>query len=565
MALNQRYWMKRAGALGPPVFAKKYPVSLNFYRLKDNTRAHGRTQGDLPVWAICGDGRGTCLGVPEALFKWKLGEKVWIVFRKLLLCRDRVVLTRVTIGRLTRQMGLWPEVSRATVVRALATLTDLGILEEPFAGRSSWLPVAKDDGTPVRLPSGQQLYLRQRLVQGGIFRVEGESLVCLPREVVRALLAARAWHAYRKPRVKGKRGSNDPSLPGTKVEPKYGKTPPAQVLDFPRAGFQPKSKAEPEEVVLLSQYFSSSKEEEKGSVSRRSSVSSFEVPKRETPSPSLLVPDTAVPPPSGPEDSPRRPGSAVTGELPEYVDRVDYAARLLEALELFDGREVPERTLPPSPAVGSTVPMVVTPEPPKLSETQTPEERADALVRAYRMVYERRAREKGVSWKPCFVGRGRQRDVSRSKAYKLLSAGSAMLLEHGIAPLYWVIYRFDMWGYQLGEGATTVAPTLGWIFNAKAMLENWDTCKHSAQPLRQFRSVPKHRDLYTRWRHLKSTIDYAQRQFPDGLPSRVVSVLVEAAFPGDAWEKAVAEINAETEQTQLELRWTMTRGEWIWD
>lgn len=246
-----------------------------------------------------------------------------------------------------------------------------------------------------------------------------------------------------------------------------------------------------------------------------------------------------------------RLGAVELPEVPTHRSRVRPTARVF-------GREVRQRLralgarlLPPEPTA-ELIPTVRVPAPALIPGEHCSDDDAVAmLARAYRGAVERSFRTASM-----FMLRGVARE---HKDFARLELAARLMREAEIAPAAWVLFSFSVWREFSGRSGP---PPVSFVFSQKRLAERleWFEQERDRWSSGQMLVTREHRTLaedhHAMWREL---LAYT----PDTREG--VRVVVERWFPGDSWERRVADARAVASRLQREVEQQVALGCVLWD
>lgn len=261
---------------------------------------------------------------------------------------------------------------------------------------------------------------------------------------------------------------------------------------------------------------------------------------------------------STPGEPPPEPGYRGSPRLGGSLTPVGAAARLGAGgglrlpLEGHRLKTLGARALPPFPGPDVIKPVVV-PGPAKISPGCSDLEAVKMLVWAYQDSVESR-------WPGQRCWSFRRGEITKSKHWPLLLAAATRMRELEIAPGAWCLFSADVWR----EHSTAVSPPPPpptFVF-AKSRMENrldWfdDECDRYRGGRALF--APAHLALAQRWKDLWRDL---HKESPQDRPRLLV--ILERHFPGDSWERGLAQARDETEALRRTVTELVKRGVSSW-
>ena len=194
---------------------------------------------------------------------------------------------------------------------------------------------------------------------------------------------------------------------------------------------------------------------------------------------------------------------------------------------------------------GSVVDPPRVPNPPLLDGTLPDKELAEALTRTYRAVVTAR------TGKPCWqFARG---DISKSKQFKTLVRAARQLIEHELPPASWLAWSFDKWEF----GDNTKRAPLNWLLGTKRIEERRGWFRKEMADYGGGRLLPGPQ-LKELWRaYMAMRADLVGSSAP-------VAEIIDKHFPGRMYRLQVSRARAESAQIQDDMRAKAARGEFLW-
>lgn len=214
---------------------------------------------------------------------------------------------------------------------------------------------------------------------------------------------------------------------------------------------------------------------------------------------------------------------------------------------------VPRRPTP------TMVPMIVTPEPPRLDPKAPDEELARTLAAAYRTAVEHE-----FPGTRCFtLAKG---DIKRSKWYPVLVQGARALLDHDIAPLSWASWSCGAWvDYQRENGDERPSPPpLQWVFGAKRLGEYRWQYRAGADGLGGRIVYPVAlREMIRRYSMMRQAVLAVIAE--DGyIDDARVARAVETTYDRSLHDTLLQRARHDAQAVQAQLNDGAKKGRWVW-
>lgn len=450
---------------------------------------------------------GRCT-VPEADLRKRLGKTAWAVLGRLWARRDdRTGLTfasdlRVAIDLASQRGKPAPIEPGGDVYRALKKLRASGLLVSPELGRGTYDGEDGGDGLGWQTiaPYGR-VFVRQ--VLGELKPWEHEVMV--PREVT-------AWMKQNTERRGGPRPNSGGARPGAgrpKTISKSGGDPPS--------GIQQKRRH-----ILLSNNIgvSSSLRSEEGGAAHRPAVGPFGAQSPGTPN-GTDTPDAGA------------------------ADRLE--AILNEAMGGRDGPR-PRPVMLPDRVWTWPVRSAQRPLPPFMPpDVDGPLAIARFVAGVYAGAYQAAT---GKPYWP-FV---RGRSLPNHPTFAAMLGAGRTFHEENVRPARWVLWSFDCW-----RGDRNGAPPPQYVFSTTRLTEHWRWFRDEERGYagRLDMMGPLEKALGARWLAMRKA---CLLRGPTETPEQIV----ERWFPGDTWERAVQDAQAEASRMQADLDRRAAAGEWLW-
>lgn len=212
------------------------------------------------------------------------------------------------------------------------------------------------------------------------------------------------------------------------------------------------------------------------------------------------------------------------------------------------------RLIPPEPLTRAGRVLAVEVAAPKLLSPESSEpERADMLAQAFVAVLARRYR---INRR--YLKQG-QLALEAHPDYPRLVQLSRDMLEARVAPLGWVLFSFDRWGQTaLGKNHKRPPPAK-WVWSVKrwrAQLAWYSEGQYAGVELR---TPPLACALWRDWRLMWVQLIH---QAPD--TREALARIVEAWFPGEAYDERLARARSECLERQLYVDMEQAAGRWPW-
>jgi hypothetical protein len=186
-----------------------------------------------------------------------------------------------------------------------------------------------------------------------------------------------------------------------------------------------------------------------------------------------------------------------------------------------------------------------------LRKDDSPVEWVKTLAQSYRGAIFRKFRSPSY-----FMSRG---DVSKHGSYGLLLKAAEQISTYQIAPAAWCLFSIDVWAETVVQLKSP--PTVAFVFSEMRLEQRvfWFEAERDNYAGGEIKYGPNHLKLASDWMTMKQELLRLRPQTREELTK-----VVDRYFPGDSYDRRLANAAAEARRIQAQIDRSVAEGEVLW-